>query len=93
MDNSQSLNHSRWACKYPVVFIRKCRRKALYKELRPHLGAVFRSLTKRKECQVEEGRLMPDGAHAAERAAEVCGVAGGGLHRGQECDSSGADVW
>lgn len=50
-------------CKYPVVFIPKCRRKAPYKELQPYLGAVFRALTKQKECRVEEGNLMPDHVH------------------------------
>ncbi|MBL9178496.1 MAG: IS200/IS605 family transposase [Verrucomicrobiaceae bacterium] len=59
----QSLNHTKWECKYHVVFIPKCRRKVLYKELRPYLGAVFRLLTEQKECRVEEGHLMPDHVH------------------------------
>ena len=59
----QSLNHTKWECKYHVVFIPKCRRKVLYKELRPYLGGVFRSLTEHKECRVEEGHLMPDHVH------------------------------
>ena len=59
----QSLNHTKWECKYHVVFIPKCRRKVLYKELRPYLGGVFRSLTEQKECRVEEGHLMPDHVH------------------------------
>jgi len=46
-----------------VVFIPKCRRKVLYKELRRHLGEVFRQLAKQKESQVEEGHLMPDHVH------------------------------
>jgi len=60
MDESRSLNHTKWECKYHVVFIPKCRRKVLYKELRRHLGEVFRQLAKQKESQVEEGHLMPD---------------------------------
>jgi putative transposase len=59
----QNLNHTKWECKYHVVFIPKCRRKVLYRELRPYLGAVFRSLTEQKECRVEEGHLMPDHVH------------------------------
>lgn len=59
----QSLNHAKWECKYHVEFIPKCRRKVLYKELRPYLGEVFRSLTEQKECLVEEGHLMPDHVH------------------------------
>ena len=46
-----------------MVFIPKCRRKVLYKELRRHLGEVFRQLAKQKESQVEEGHLMPDHVH------------------------------
>ena len=63
MDESRSLNHTRWECKYHVVFIPKCRRKVLYKELRRHWGEVFRPLAKQKESQVEEGHLMPDHVH------------------------------
>ena len=44
MNQYQALNHSKWECKYHVVFIPKCRRKTLYAGLRPHLGEVFRSL-------------------------------------------------
>ena len=63
MDLTESLSHTRWECKYHVVFIPKCRRKVLYGELRRHLGAVFRTLTEQKECRVEEGHLMPDHVH------------------------------
>jgi len=60
MDELESLSHTKWECKYHVVFIPKCRRKALYQELRRHLGEVFRSLAKRKESEIEEGHLRPD---------------------------------
>ena len=63
MDSSESLSHSRWECKYHVVFIPKCRRKALYAELRRHLGEVFRRLAEQKESRVLEGHLMPDHVH------------------------------
>ena len=63
MDESKSLNHTRWGCKYHVVFIPKYRRKALYKELRRHLGEVFRQLAKQKESQIEEGHLLSDHVH------------------------------
>ena len=49
MDEKRSLNHTRWDCKYHVVFIPNCRRKVLYKELRRHMGEVFRQLAKQKE--------------------------------------------
>ena len=59
----ESLSHSKWDCKYHVVFIPKCRRKALFGELRKHLGPVFRMLTEQKESRIEEGHLMPDHVH------------------------------
>src|SRR5512136_1944429 len=63
MDTVGSLNHSVWECKYHVVFIPKCRRKALYVELRRHLGEVFRKLAGQKESRIEEGHLLPDHVH------------------------------
>ena len=59
----ESLKHTTWECKYHVVFIPKCRRKALYGQLRRDLGPVFRDLAEQKECKVEEGHLMPDHVH------------------------------
>jgi putative transposase len=63
MEDYESLSHTKWECKYHVVFIPKYRRKALYGELRKHLGEVFRKLAMQKECRVEEGHLMPDHVH------------------------------
>ena len=63
MDEQGSLNHTKWECKYHVVFIPKCRRKTLYQELRQYLGEVFRRLAEQKESQIEEGHLRPDHVH------------------------------
>ena len=63
MDEYDSLSHSKWECKYHVVFIPKCRRKTLYEQRRPHLGEVFRKLASQKESRVEEGHLMSDHVH------------------------------
>jgi len=63
MDDKNSLSHTKWECKYHVVFIPKCRRKRLYGHLRQHLGDVFRRLARQKECEIEEGHLMPDHVH------------------------------
>jgi len=63
MDDYQSLNHTKWECKYHVVFIPKCRRRTLYGKLRKDLGEVFRRLAMQKECRIEEGHLMPDHVH------------------------------
>lgn len=59
----ETLHHSKWDCKYHVVFIPKYRRKALFAELRRHLGSVFRALTEQKESRIEEGHLMVDHVH------------------------------
>ena len=63
MGDYESLSHSKWECKYHVVFIPKCRRKTLYVELRRHLGDVFRKLAEQKESKIEEGHLLPDHVH------------------------------
>lgn len=63
MDEYQSLSHTVWDCKYHVVWISKCRRKALYEELRKHMGPVFRALGRQKESEIEEGHLMSDHVH------------------------------
>jgi len=63
MDDYESLSHTKWECKYHVVFIPKYRRKVLYGELRQHLGDVFRKLALQKESRIEEGHLMLDHVH------------------------------
>jgi putative transposase len=59
----QSMSHSKWDCKYHVVFIPKRRRKAMFGNIRRHLGAIFHELARQKECAIIEGHLMPDHVH------------------------------
>ena len=59
----QSLSHSKWDCKYHVVFVPKRRRKALSGSIRQQLGPIIRELARQKQCQVIEGHLMPDHVH------------------------------
>jgi len=63
MDDYESLSHTKWDCKYHVVFIPKYRRKVLYGELRQYLGEVFRKLALQKESRIEQGHLMSDHVH------------------------------
>ena len=63
MNNINNLSHSKWECKYHVVWIPKCRRKALYDQLRQYLGKVFRDLARQKDSKVLEGHLQPDHIH------------------------------
>ena len=63
MNESQSLSHTVWDCKYHIVWIQKYRKKSLYKGLRKYVGPVLRDLASRKECKIEEGYMMSDHVH------------------------------
>ena len=63
MDDAKSLCHSRWECKFHVVWVPKYRRKALYGHLRRHLGEVLHGLARQKESQIVEGHLCVDHVH------------------------------
>ena len=59
----QSLNHTKWECKYHIVWIPKYRKKKLFKELRQELGQVLRELAQQRESEIVEGHLLPDHVH------------------------------
>lgn len=59
MDENESLSHTRWDRKYHVAFTHKCRRKALYGELRRHLREVFKKLAAQKASRIEGGIRCP----------------------------------
>ena len=61
MDEQGSLSHTKWECKYHVIFIPKYRRKALYEQLRKDLAEVFHRLA-RPSAQSER-HLMSDHVH------------------------------
>ena len=63
MKEYQSLSHTRWDCKYHVVFIPKKRRKKIFGMLRKHLGEIFHELVRHQESKIVEGHLMPDHVH------------------------------
>ena len=63
MYDEQSLSHTKWECKYHIVWIPKYRKKAIFEDLRRYLGEIFRDLATQKECKVVEGHLMPDHVH------------------------------
>ena len=63
MKEYQSLSHTRWDCKYPVVFIPKRRKKKLLGTLRKHLGEIFHELATPRESKLVEGPLMADHVH------------------------------
>ena len=59
----ESLSHSRWDCKYHIVFIPKGRKKELYGKIRKFLGPLFRELLRQKESEVLEGHMIADHVH------------------------------
>ena len=59
----QSLSHSRWNCKFHVVFVPKRRRKSLFGNIRTKLGPIFHELARQKECRIVEGHLSGDHVH------------------------------
>ena len=101
----QSLSHSKWDCKYHVVFVPKRRRKELFGHLRQQLGPIFRELARQKECEIMEGHLMPDHVHMCiaippkHAVASVIGFLKGksAIHlarlRGKEQNYAGESFW
>ena len=63
MSDYRSLSHTKWDCKYHVVFIPKYRKKRIFGAIRKRLGDVFRGLAEQRESRIEEGHLMPDHVH------------------------------
>ncbi len=63
MKDYQSLSHTKWDCKYHVVFIPKYRRKRIFGVIRQRLGEVFHELARQKESRIVEGHLMADHVH------------------------------
>ena len=63
MKEHQSLSHTRWDCKYHVVFIPKRRKKKVFGARRRRLGEILHELAGHKESKIVEGHLMPDHIH------------------------------
>jgi len=58
-----SLAHSKWDCKYHIIFIPKMRKKKLYGDIRARLREVFHALATQKDCKIIQGYLMSDHVH------------------------------
>ena len=59
----QSLSHSKWNCKYHVIFVPKRRKSVIYGKIRKELARILRELAKQKESQITEGSLSIDHVH------------------------------
>ena len=60
---AQSLSHSKWLCKYHIVFTPKYRRKLIYYQLRADIQKIIKDLCKWKGIEIIEGHMMPDHIH------------------------------
>ena len=63
MNDTHSLSHTKWNCKYHVVFAPKYRRKAFYEDKRLEVGAILRELCKWKGVNIIEAEVCPDHVH------------------------------
>ena len=61
--NEDSIAHTKWNCKYHIVFTPKFRRKAIYGKLKADIGKIIRELCKWKEVEIIEATAMPDHIH------------------------------
>ena len=62
-NKSDSLAHTKWMCKYHIVFSPKYRRKVIYNQIRTDIGEILRTLCQYKGIEIHEGHLMPDHVH------------------------------
>jgi len=62
-NDDNSLSHTRWNCKYHIVFIPKYRRKEIYGKLRRDIGKILRTLCEYKEVEIIEAHAMMDHVH------------------------------
>jgi REP-associated tyrosine transposase len=92
--SKESLSHTRWECKYHVVFIPKYGKKSIYGWVRKELGPIMRGLAQQKEVVVEEGDLIPDHVPMLLiEPAEVFGIRAGGVYQGEERGSDRPAVY
>ena len=61
--DKDSLAHSKWNCKYHIVFAPKYRRQIVYKQISADIGQIIRALCARKEIEILETAAMPDHVH------------------------------
>ena len=62
-NKANSLSHTKWMCKYHIVFTPKYRRKIIYNQYKQSIGQILRQLCSYKSVEILEGHLMPDHVH------------------------------
>lgn len=85
--SDKSLSHTRWNCKYHIVFTPKYRRKVIYGELRKDIGRILRKLCEMKEVEIIEAHAMPDHIHMLVNTTKNKYLAVHGLLERKKCDA------
>ena len=62
-NNTNSLAHTKWNCKYHIVFAPKYRRKVFFGQYREEIGRILRSLCEWKQVNIVEAEICPDHVH------------------------------
>ena len=62
-DNNNSLAHSKWNCKYHIVFAPKYRRQVIYGKIYKDIGVILRKLCEQKGVEIHEAELCKDHVH------------------------------
>ena len=75
-NDDSSLSHTRWNCKYHIVFIPKYRRKEIYGEIRIDIGRIIRQLCEYKDVEIVEAHAMSDHIHMLVRIPPKISVSG-----------------
>ena len=63
MQDINSLSHTKWNCKYHIVFAPKYRRKVFYEEKRLEIGRILRELCQWKDVNIITAEVFPDHVH------------------------------
>ena len=63
MDDNHSLSHSKWNCKYHIVFAPKYRRQIIYGQIKADIGKILRQLCEQKKVNIIEAEACPDHIH------------------------------
>jgi len=63
MKDENSLAHTKWNCKYHVVFTQKYRRQIIFKKLKQDVGQILRMLCQRKGIEIIEAEICPEHVH------------------------------
>lgn len=82
---ANSLAHTKWLCKYHIVFTPKYRRKVIYNSIKADIREIIRNLCKWKGVEILEGHLMPDHIHMLVAIPPKYSVAVYGVFERQEC--------